>query len=73
MVADVSADADPNTGPAIYVTDTPDLEGLPSGWSVVGGTSASSPFIAGVIAPGRKPRQVQRTPQPSTPPAPRPG
>ena len=50
MVADVSADADPNTGPAIYVTDTPDLQGLPSGWSVVGGTSASSPFIAGVIA-----------------------
>ncbi|MBS2538412.1 S53 family peptidase [Catenulispora sp. NF23] len=50
MVADVSADADPNTGPAIYVTDTPDLEGLPSGWNIVGGTSASSPFIAGVIA-----------------------
>ncbi|MEY9928022.1 subtilase family serine protease [Catenulispora sp. GP43] len=50
MVADVAADADPQTGPAIYVTDTPDLEGLPSGWNVVGGTSASSPFIAGVIA-----------------------
>ncbi|MEY9908366.1 hypothetical protein ABIA35_004599 [Catenulispora sp. MAP12-49] len=50
MVADVSAEADPQTGPAIYVTDTPDLEGLPSGWSIVGGTSASSPFIAGVIA-----------------------
>jgi hypothetical protein len=50
MVSDVAADADPQTGPAIYVTDTPDLEGLPSGWNVVGGTSASSPFIAGVIA-----------------------
>jgi len=50
MIADVAADADPQTGPAIYVTDTPDLQGLPSGWSVVGGTSASSPFIAGVIA-----------------------
>ena len=50
MVADVSADADPQTGPAIYVTDTPDLEGLPAGWNIVGGTSASSPFIAGVIA-----------------------
>jgi hypothetical protein len=49
MVADVAADADPNTGPAIYVTDTNDLEGLPSGWNIVGGTSASSPFIAGVI------------------------
>ncbi|MEY9856988.1 hypothetical protein ABH935_002596 [Catenulispora sp. GAS73] len=45
MVADVSADADPNTGPAVYLTDY----GAP-GWIVVGGTSASSPFIAGVIA-----------------------
>ena len=43
-VADVSADADPNTGPAVY--DAHDGEG----WIVVGGTSASSPFIAGVIA-----------------------
>jgi subtilase family serine protease len=50
MVADVAADADPQTGPAIYVTDTPDLQGLPSGWSIVGGTGASSPYIAGVIA-----------------------
>ena len=45
MVADVSADADPSTGPAIY--DTSDGDG---GWLIVGGTSASSPFIAGVIA-----------------------
>ena len=45
MVADVAADADPNTGPAIYVT----VDGG-TGWTVVGGTSASSPFIAGVIA-----------------------
>jgi Subtilase family len=43
-VADVAADADPNTGPAVY--DTADGEG---GWIIVGGTSASSPFIAGVI------------------------
>lgn len=43
-VADVSADADPDTGPAIY--DANDGEG----WIVVGGTSASAPFIAGVIA-----------------------
>jgi hypothetical protein len=53
MVADVAADADPNTGPAVYETfDAP-------GWLVVGGTSASSPFVAGVIAlagnPGRYP------------------
>ena len=44
MVADVAADADPNTGPAVYDTD----DGEP-GWLVGGGTSASSPFIAGVI------------------------
>ncbi|HEV3173533.1 MAG TPA: S53 family peptidase [Actinocrinis sp.] len=44
MVADVAADADPQTGPAVYDTD----HGEP-GWLIVGGTSASSPFIAGVI------------------------
>jgi subtilase family serine protease len=42
-VADVSADADPNTGPAVYDA----FDGY--GWLVVGGTSAASPFIAGVI------------------------
>jgi hypothetical protein len=57
MVADVAADADPQTGPAIYVTDTPDLEGLPSGWNIVGGTSASSPFIAGVIGLAGNPQK----------------
>jgi len=57
MIADVAADADPQTGPAIYVTDTPDLQGLPSGWSIVGGTSASSPFIAGVIGLAGNPQK----------------
>ena len=38
--ADVSAVGDPNTGVAVYH----------SGWQVVGGTSASSPFVAGVFA-----------------------
>ena len=51
MVADVAADADPNTGPAVYDAN----DGL--GWIIVGGTSASSPFLAGVIGlagnPGR--------------------
>ncbi|WP_245633828.1 S53 family peptidase [Amycolatopsis jejuensis] len=42
--ADVSAVADPDTGPAVYETS------YTSGWSIVGGTSASAPFIAGVIA-----------------------
>jgi putative Ig domain-containing protein len=41
---DVSADADPNTGLAVYDSYS---EG---GWLEVGGTSASSPFIAGVYA-----------------------
>ncbi|MFD0733303.1 carboxypeptidase regulatory-like domain-containing protein [Planotetraspora mira] len=43
-VADVSAVADPVTGVAVYnsYSDT--------GWSVYGGTSASSPIIAGVYA-----------------------
>jgi subtilase family serine protease len=46
-VADISAVADPNTGVAVY--DTYGL-GDQAGWLVVGGTSASSPFVAGVIA-----------------------
>jgi len=49
MVADVAADADPATGsatgPTVYDTDNSE-----PGWLIVGGTSAASPFIAGVIA-----------------------
>lgn len=47
MTADVAADADPGTGLAVY--DSYGSGGGP-GWTIVGGTSASSPFIAGVIA-----------------------
>ncbi|HTU29102.1 MAG TPA: S53 family peptidase [Solirubrobacteraceae bacterium] len=43
-VADVSADADPDTGVAVY--DTYDQ----GGWLEVGGTSASSPMIASIYA-----------------------
>ena len=43
MLADVSAVADPNTGVASYDSGT-------GGWSVMGGTSASSPIIAAVFA-----------------------
>jgi len=54
MISDVSADGDPNTAPAIYGT----TDGL-NGWGQVGGTSVSTPFIAGVIAlagnPGKFP------------------
>lgn len=46
-VSDVSAVADPATGLAVY-DSTPD-SGM-SGWQVLGGTSASSPLIAGVYA-----------------------
>jgi hypothetical protein len=44
-VADVSAVADPGTGVAIY-----DSGALGGGWTVVGGTSASSPIIASIYA-----------------------
>ena len=46
-VADVSADADPNTGAAVY--DSVRYSGQ-SGWFQVGGTSLSSPLIAAVYA-----------------------
>jgi subtilase family serine protease len=46
-VADVAADADPNTGAAVY--DTTRYFGS-SGWFQVGGTSLASPLIAGVYA-----------------------
>jgi hypothetical protein len=46
---DVSADADPNTGVAVY-----DSMGMPfvapPGWNVFGGTSAASPIIASTYA-----------------------
>ncbi|MGH3503326.1 MAG: S8 family serine peptidase, partial [Nocardioidaceae bacterium] len=47
-IADVSAVADPDTGVAVYDT-TPNPYGIPPGWLIVGGTSASAPFIGGVI------------------------
>jgi subtilase family serine protease len=46
-VADVSADADPNTGVSVY--DSYGYQGQ-KGWFVVGGTSVSSPVIASVYA-----------------------
>jgi subtilase family serine protease len=44
MVSDVAAVADPETGPAVYDA----YDGY--GWTVIGGTSAASPYVAGVIA-----------------------
>jgi subtilase family serine protease len=49
IIADVSADADPNTGAAIY--DSIPYYGY-KGWFQVGGTSLSSPIIAGTYATG---------------------
>ena len=47
VVADVSADADPNTGVAVY--DSYVYQGY-SGWLIFGGTSVASPIIASVYA-----------------------
>jgi subtilase family serine protease len=53
-VADVSAVADPNTGVAVYDSNCNAFQQLIGqcfkGWGTVGGTSASSPIIAGVYA-----------------------
>jgi subtilase family serine protease len=48
-VADVSADADPLTGVAVYDSYRP-YSGGPGGYLVVGGTSASSPWLGGLYA-----------------------
>ena len=47
--SDISAVADPNTGVAVYDSYSPAF-GQPYGFLVVGGTSAASPFLAGVAA-----------------------
>jgi kumamolisin len=44
-IPDVSSDADPNTGVSVY--DTTRYQGR-SGWFVIGGTSVSSPSLAGM-------------------------
>jgi subtilase family serine protease len=53
-VTDVSAVADPNTGVSVYDSNCNGLQQLLgtcfTGWGTVGGTSASSPIIAGVYA-----------------------
>jgi hypothetical protein len=50
-VADVSADADPYTGVAVYDSTPVTEEGEEiKGWNVLGGTSVASPIIASVFA-----------------------
>ncbi len=48
---DISSDADPNTGVAVY-DSTP--SGGYSGWMVFGGTSVSSPCLAGMVNTNNK-------------------
>lgn len=49
LSADVSAVGDPATGVAVY-DSTPDGQGDPTGWTVFGGTSVSSPIVASEFA-----------------------
>ena len=44
---DLSFDANPNTG--VWVVDTNQFEGQPGGFFIVGGTSLSTPALAGII------------------------
>jgi hypothetical protein len=46
-VADVSADADPYTGVAVY--DSTEYEGA-RGWTMIGGTSVAAPIVASAFA-----------------------
>jgi subtilase family serine protease len=48
---DISAVADPSTGVATYDTYAP-ATGTPADWTIAGGTSAGSPFIAALYARG---------------------
>lgn len=54
---DVSAVADPYTGVAVYDSYSPAL-GFPAGFQVFGGTSVSSPFLAGAAARAGVPRTL---------------
>lgn len=54
---DISAVADPYTGVAVYNSYAP-ATGFPYGFVVVGGTSASSPFVAGMYARAGVPSTV---------------
>jgi len=47
VVPDISSDANPNTG--VWVLDTNLYEGEAGGWFIVGGTSVSSPTLAGIV------------------------
>lgn len=56
-VVDISADASPASGPAIYDSYAPSSH-QPPGWLVEGGTSASSPFVAAIAARANLPTDM---------------
>ncbi|WP_042378146.1 S53 family peptidase [Streptacidiphilus melanogenes] len=56
--SDISADADPTTGAAVYDDYTP-FSGSQLGWLAVGGTSESSPYVAGLYARGGHVAEVE--------------
>jgi subtilase family serine protease len=45
-VTDISADADPFTGLAVYDSTPDPADGLPGGWLRAGGTSAATPLVS---------------------------
>ncbi len=49
-VPDVSADADPTTGYAIYYNGSGSEFGVPAGWQAIGGTSAAAPVWSALMA-----------------------
>ncbi|MEV7037581.1 peptidase S8 [Amycolatopsis sp. NPDC051061] len=55
--SDVSAVADAATGVAVFDSYSP-FSGQPFNWLIVGGTSASSPFVSGLYARGGHTSQV---------------
>ena len=59
---DVSADADPLTGYVVYWNGSGASFGQPSGWQVVGGTSAAAPVWAAVVALADSSRACSRGP-----------
>ena len=58
-VADVSADADPYTGVAIYDSTPESMGAGEPGWVPIGGTSLASPLIASVFALAGGPNGVE--------------
>ena len=57
-VADIAADADPNTGVSVF--DSYGFPNNPGGWQVFGGTSAATPIMAGIAnASGSTPASSQ--------------